>query len=429
LNQSFFVSANAQPSTSQFITINLVANNPRLVLTPSSITINNANWNVAQQINVTAANDSIDNGDASVMVMPTFVTVGGVAVDQASLSIPAYTVKDDDTAGLEFTTTTGGEVDEAGAKTITFKVKLRTQPVADVNVEATSTEADEATTSPSVLTFTAANWDVEQTVTIKGVEDNIKDGNNLFQVGVGNTKSTDANYNSVANFIWTKNDGTLVPTQPLASDKAYRMLFRNMDSGKETSVTPPTDGFTASNPSGLVATPGSGKVSLVWAPNSAADGLVVYEVWYFALGKPEVKAGETSSTNFTVTGLENGVTYVFRIRAKKANGTLSGFSPAVQARPSIVLGTELDKVADAMNVYPNPSNGTFTIKLDGVNTVRMNISVADITGKVIFTQEFSNVNGSFQKDLVMKEMPAGLYILTVTTDNDSYQAKLMLENR
>ena len=55
--------------------------------------------------------------------------------------------------------------------TATFRVKLSRIPSSNVTVSVTSNETDEATVSPRSLTFTRANWDTYQTVTVSGVHD------------------------------------------------------------------------------------------------------------------------------------------------------------------------------------------------------------------------------------------------------------------
>ena len=55
-------------------------------------------------------------------------------------------------------------------------VVLDAQPTNNVVLAITSSDAGEATVN-SPLTFTNANWNTPQTVTVTGVDDNIIDGN------------------------------------------------------------------------------------------------------------------------------------------------------------------------------------------------------------------------------------------------------------
>jgi len=66
--------------------------------------------------------------------------------------------------------TTTLSVAEPGG-TNTFTVQLGEEPTDDVTLTVTSGDFAEATTSPTTLTFTNANWDTPQTVTVTGIDD------------------------------------------------------------------------------------------------------------------------------------------------------------------------------------------------------------------------------------------------------------------
>ena len=73
------------------------------------------------------------------------------------------------------TPTSGLTTTEAGG-TATFTVVLTAQPTADVTIGLSSSDTTEGTVSPASLTFTGANWNTPQTVTVTGVDDLLADG-------------------------------------------------------------------------------------------------------------------------------------------------------------------------------------------------------------------------------------------------------------
>ncbi len=93
------------------------------------------------------------------------------------------------------TTALSGETTEAGA-TATFTLSLPTAPEGgDVIVNATSSDTGEATLSPSRLTFTAANFDKPQTITVTGINDTFDDGDVNYTVDLSVDAATpDPNY-------------------------------------------------------------------------------------------------------------------------------------------------------------------------------------------------------------------------------------------
>ena len=85
---------------------------------------------------------------------------------------------------------------EAGGGT-TFTVKLARRPLADVLIPISSSDISEGAVSPASLTFTTDNWNVDQTVTVTGVDDDIQDGNQSYQTDLGLTTSADTDYNGI----------------------------------------------------------------------------------------------------------------------------------------------------------------------------------------------------------------------------------------
>jgi Ca2+-binding RTX toxin-like protein len=75
-----------------------------------------------------------------------------------------------------------------------YKVRLNTQPTANVTVAITP--ASQVTVSLRALTFTPANWNVAQTVTVKAVDDAVVEGNHGSLISHATT-STDTLYNNL----------------------------------------------------------------------------------------------------------------------------------------------------------------------------------------------------------------------------------------
>src|SRR2546426_418755 len=107
----------------------------------------------------------------------------------------AVTNTDNDTAGITVNPTSGLTTTEAGG-TATFTVVLNSQPTANVSIELSSSDLTEGTVAPASLTFTTANWNVAETVTVTGVDDLVQDGNIAYSIVTAPAVSTDGNYNN-----------------------------------------------------------------------------------------------------------------------------------------------------------------------------------------------------------------------------------------
>ena len=60
-----------------------------------------------------------------------------------------------------------------------------------------SSDTTEGTVSRRALTFTAANWNMPQTVTVTGVDDSVVDGDVAYTIVTAAATSTDRNYNGL----------------------------------------------------------------------------------------------------------------------------------------------------------------------------------------------------------------------------------------
>lgn len=112
------------------------------------------------------------------------VDAGMLPVD---LGTPALVV--DPTSGL-ITSELGG--------TATFNVHLSVAPSADVTFNISTTDAAEGTAAPLALTFNSSTWNLDQTVTVTGVDDGFADGNQTYEIIVNVGSTLDVEYASLA---------------------------------------------------------------------------------------------------------------------------------------------------------------------------------------------------------------------------------------
>ena len=117
--------------------------------------------------------------------------------------------------------------------TDSFTLVLDSEPTADVVITVSSSDATEATAT-STLTFTSANWDTPQVVTITAVDDDIVDGTQTVTLTVSVDSTTDVNYSGLS-------DQT-VSVDVLDDDTPGITLASN--TSKEVSEPSTTDSFT-----------------------------------------------------------------------------------------------------------------------------------------------------------------------------------------
>jgi len=189
-----------------------------------------------------------------------------------------------------------------------------------------------------VGTFATVDQDAGDTFTYTLVPDPNVDGTGLFEI-VGNQLRTKAAFASNAR-------------------ASYSIRVRSTDAGGRhtgtvlsISVTPPGPPVAATN---VVGTPGVGQVTLSWTAPASDGGAVVrdYVVQYSGNGGGTWSAGiSTGSTSgaYTVTGLVNGTSYLFRVLAKNTLGTGLPSAASAAVTPRTLPGAPVRLVAAAQN--------------------------------------------------------------------------------
>lgn len=71
----------------------------------------------------------------------------------------------------------------------------------------------------------------------------------------------------------------------------------------------------------------------------------------------------------------------------------------------------------SLNVYPNPNNGAFRVDFDVEGLRNVEISISDITGKVIYTNDLGKVSGSQREEVNLSSYAKGMYIVQLKSDD------------
>jgi hypothetical protein len=244
---SFDVVLSSQPAAD--VQIGLTSTDPSEgTLAPSTLTFTSANWNIAQSVLVTGANDVLADGSINyeVVLHPTASSDGTyLAVADEHISL---TNADDETAGIVVNPTAGLVTSEMGGSA-TFTLVLTSQPTMNVTIPVSSARLTEGTVSPASVTFTALDWNVPQTVTVTGVDDHTVDGDTLYTVTNGVAVSGDSSYNginaadvSVTNHATPLPLGEIIPVSTLALDFTGFSVALSADGNTVVFGAPQEDG-------------------------------------------------------------------------------------------------------------------------------------------------------------------------------------------
>jgi len=78
-------------------------------------------------------------------------------------------------------------------------------------------------------------------------------------------------------------------------------------------------------------------------------------------------------------------------------------------------------------IYPNPTNGQFTISYSSNQNEKTYIKVMDLSGRVIFDESLNMVSGVNKQDLNLLGLSSGMYFIELNTSGNHLTQKLIIE--
>ncbi len=83
--------------------------------------------------------------------------------------------------------------------------------------------------------------------------------------------------------------------------------------------------------------------------------------------------------------------------------------------------------AASVVVFPNPSNGDFTLQIDAEKTMNIEIKIFDLSGKVVWNASNSLMLGMNQINIKANELSAGAYVMQVLSNDKTFVSSLIIE--
>lgn len=194
---TYTISLSAQPASTVSISVKNL--DGQLMVMPATLVFTAANWSTPQTVTVSAIDDAIAEGPHTAMISQKVI---GGDINFRNVAIPDVVVQitDNDAPDFVYLQSNGTtEVTEGGAAD-TIQIKLSMQPLSDVNVTIAIDEPTQVNANMSSLTFTAANWNVLQTVYLTAVDDVVAEDTETFVVTL-TTSSGQASYNNLTHTV------------------------------------------------------------------------------------------------------------------------------------------------------------------------------------------------------------------------------------
>ena len=241
-SDSYTVVLNTQPNGNVTITVSGHAGTDAS-LDKTTLTFSATTWNTAQTVTVTAAEDSDADDEANVTLSHAVASTADMDYNGISAGSVTVSITENDTDGVTISET-GLTIEEGGSNSYT--VVLDAQPDGTVTVNVSGHNGTDASLNKTTLTFSTANWDEPQTVTVTALEDD--DADNETDVTLSHAvASTDAAYNVISAGSVTVSitdddeDGVTVSKTTLAieegSSDTYTVVLKAQPAGDVTVIS------------------------------------------------------------------------------------------------------------------------------------------------------------------------------------------------
>ena len=159
---------------------------------PAALTFTSVNWNIPQNVVVTAIDDAVAEGESTAFIAHEIVTQDPHYADAATPDVAVH-IADNDMPGViisqqEITVTESADIRSA---TESYSVSLASQPMDLVTV--TIAAASAFTVNPSVLYFDSMDWKVPQLVSVSVKDDDVVSDRQVGKL-LHTVSSNDARY-------------------------------------------------------------------------------------------------------------------------------------------------------------------------------------------------------------------------------------------
>jgi len=150
-------------------------------------------------------------------------------------------------------------------------------------------------------------------------------------------------------------------------------------------------------------------VALVCGNNPAISGVVSPTQLLSALN------GQSSNGLWTLRVLDS---------ANQDGGAINSWSLKICGiQPALNIN---DNIISNLEVYPNPSNGNFSVQFDALSSMPIALDVFDASGRMVYAKTYQN-KGVFNENIQLQNLQAGVYFLRIKDGEKQATKKIVIE--
>jgi PKD repeat protein len=158
-----------------------------------------------------------------------------------------------------------------------------------------------------------------------------------------------------------------------------------------------------------------------WGDGSSSGGLYTSHNY-------SVAATYTVCLTVTVSCGSTASTCVSQYISKSANGeSMNMISLNVVAPALIPTGiNNLETKEVVFTISPNPSNGEFTVNMNGLKSDQVKISVYNLIGKLVYEANAEAADARLTKEIQTNNLSSGIYFIKATNYNNEFTKKIII---
>lgn len=80
-----------------------------------------------------------------------------------------------------------------------------------------------------------------------------------------------------------------------------------------------------------------------------------------------------------------------------------------------------------LTIFPNPSDGIFTVRYHANEAEQSSLEVVDLTGRVIYQRAIKNQEGFHNETIQLQHLPAGMYFVNMIINNKKITEKVIIQ--
>jgi PKD repeat protein len=127
-------------------------------------------------------------------------------------------------------------------------------------------------------------------------------------------------------------------------------------------------------------------------------------------------AGATSQS---YTAMQSGS---YNVIISDSNGCINSGGLSV-----VITGINEFESPDLISIYPNPSNGTFTVEFSNAQTNdEVTIEILDVFGRNVFSSQQNLIGKSWKKEIDLSKAARGVYYIEVKTEDNFMRKKIVI---